>query len=246
MRPCSNTDRIVLFEHNNLSSGAVSNRPDTKDLFPDEFAQGDDRDLLWIDLSMRYDTRDSLHNPYRGWHVGAATRTAALQSGGQTGALFSASASKVMTTPPLFHDGGDDQEAHPPTDALALGGFVQATAGELPFYALPTLGGSHTLRGFINNRFVDRAAWHASAEYRMWFIPRGFSVTERIRIERIGAAFFLEAGSVAPSASDLFDHLEFSYGTSLRISLERTALFRVDLGFSEEETNLSIAYGLTF
>ncbi|MEE2888278.1 MAG: BamA/TamA family outer membrane protein [Planctomycetota bacterium] len=236
----------IQFEHNNLSSGMVSNKPDTRTLYAGDFAAGDDHDMLWLNLNIRYDTRDSLHNPYQGWYLGASASTAALQTNGEVGAIFSAFGSKVFTLPPLLHDGGDDQEAHPPTDGLAFGAFVQASSGELPFYSLPTLGGSQTLRGFITNRFTDRTAWHASAEYRMWFIPRGFSLTRRIRIERVGAAFFFEAGSVAPKTAGLFDHVECSYGTSLRISLERTALFRVDFGISDEDTNVSIAYGLTF
>lgn len=236
----------ALLEHNDLSSGLVSNRLDTRKAYPQDFAEGEDRDLLWLNFNVRYDTRDSQHNPYKGWHLGASANTAAVQTGGDVGAIFSAHGSRIFTLPPLLHDGGDDQEEHPPTDALAFGGFVQVTSGDLPFYSLPTLGGSRTLRGFINNRFTDRAAWHASAEYRCWLIPRGFSLTERVRVERIGTAIFFEAGSVAPQAGDLFEKLEYSYGTSLRISLERTALFRIDLGVSDQGTNLSIAYGLTF
>ena len=233
-------------EHHNLSSGLASNVSNTRIAYSKDFEDGDDRGLFWINLGVRYDTRDSLHNPYKGWHLGASANTAALQTGGDVGAVFSTSASKVFTLPPLFHDGGDDEEDNPPTDALAFGGFIQATAGDLPFYSLPTLGGSGTLRGFINNRFADRCAWHASAEYRLWFIPRGFSITERIRIERIGTAFFFESGSVAPRTEDLFDKIEHSFGTGLRVSLERTALLRIDLGVSDQGTNLSVAYGLSF
>ena len=32
----------------------------------------------------------------------------------------------------------------------------------------------------------------------------------------------------------------------LRVSLERVAMFRTDLGFSDEGTNLTIAFGLSF
>ena len=47
---------------------------------------------------------------------------------------------------------------NPPTDTLAFGAFVQESAGTLPFYELPSLGGSHTLRGYIANRFTDNSA----------------------------------------------------------------------------------------
>lgn len=245
-------DELVLhagfeIEHNNLAAGKVVDVPTTDSAYSRAFASGDDHDMLWLDFRARYDTRDSLHNPYKGWYLGATANTAVLQTGGDVGAVFHGYGSKVFTLPPLFHDGGDRDEENPPTDVLAFGAQTSVTAGNLPFYSLPSLGGSRTLRGYINNRFTDRAAWHAGAEYRFWFIPRGFALTETVRIERIGAAVFYELGNVAPTWSKLFDDkAKYSYGGSFRFSLERTALFRLDYGFSSEDSNFSIAYGLTF
>jgi hypothetical protein len=236
----------TLLEHNNLARGRVEDALQTQIAYAPEFLAGDDHDLLWLNASIRYDTRDSLHNPYDGFYVGTEARAAVLQSGGEVGAVFTASGGKTFTVPPLLHDGGDDREEHPPTDSLAIGGFVEAASGELPFYTLPNLGGSRTLRGYINNRFTDRTAWHLGAEYRFWTVPRGFQLTKTVRIERLGLALFGEVGSVAPKVGDLLNEIEHSYGIGFRLSLERTALFRFDLGFSEEDANLSIAYGLTF
>ncbi len=117
----------------------------------------------------------------------------------------------------------------------------------LLLYALPTLGGTHTLRGYIANRFTGNSAWHAVAEYRVWVIPRGIAFTPTLRIERLGLALFAEAGTVADSLGKLPDAaVHTSYGIGFRMALERTALFRVDLGFSPEGTNLTIAFGLSF
>ncbi|MCA8954648.1 MAG: BamA/TamA family outer membrane protein [Planctomycetes bacterium] len=233
-------------EHNNLASGRVTGVPITSAAYPSLFAAADDHDMLWLSLTASYDTRDSLHNPYQGFELGVRAENAVLQSGGDVGGLYSLFGSKVFKLPPLLHDGGDDKEEHPPTDCLAFGSFVTAAAGDLPFYSLPSLGGSDTLRGFINNRFTDRTAWHAVAEYRFWAIPRGFALTDWVRVERLGLALFAEVGSVAPKVADLFDRTQQSWGFSLRASLERTALFRVDFGFSDEDTNVTIAYGLSF
>ncbi len=94
---------------------------------------------------------------------------------------------------------------------------------------------------------TDDAAWHAAAEYRFWFIPRGFAITDKIRIERVGAALFYELGSVAGDPIDLTRaRVHDSYGFSLRVSMERMALFRHDFGFSREEFNFSFVYGLSF
>lgn len=237
----------VQAEHNNLARGHVTGVARTDTVYPGAFRAGDSHDMLWINASARYDTRDSLHNPYSGWYLGASANAAVLQSGGDVGAVFHGFGSKVFTLPPLFHDGGDDEEENPPTDALALGAFTSVTSGDLPFYSLPALGGSRSLRGYVNNRWTDRASWHAAGEYRFWFVPRGFAVTDWVRVERIGAAVFYELGNVAPTWTKLFDDkAKYSYGASLRFSLERTALFRFDVGISNEDTQLSIAYGLTF
>jgi outer membrane protein assembly factor BamA len=153
----------------------------------------------------------------------------------------------VFRVPPLFHSGGDPAEENPPTDTLALGFQVDTTVGDLPFYDLPSLGGGSTLRGYIANRFTDNSAWHAAAEYRFWVIPRGFRLTRAIRVERVGLALFGDLGTVAPSLGDLPSaSVHASYGVGLRISLERVATFRVDLGFSDEGTNLTVAFGLSF
>ncbi len=234
-------------EHNHLASGRVRHVLDTRTAYTREFDRGNDHDLLWLNAHGRYDTRDSQHNPYRGWHLGATVNWAALQTGGDTGALFSVGGSKVFTMPPLFHHGGDGHEEHPPTDSLALAAFVTLAAGNLPFYALPSLGGSQTLRGYINGRWTDRSVWHAGAEYRFWVVPRGVRLTDWIRIERFGAALFVEAGQVGGSLASLTRGTpKYSYGVGLRMSLERTALFRYDLGFSEEGHVFSIAFGLSF
>ena len=78
-------------------------------------------------------------------------------------------------------------------------------------------------------------------------IPRGFSITRTIRIERIGLALFAEAGTVADSVADFPDaRIHTSYGIGLRVGLERTATFRVDLGFSGEGPNFILSFGLPF
>ena len=81
----------------------------------------------------------------------------------------------------------------------------------------------------------------------MWFVPRGIRFTDAIRIERIGATPFVEAGSVAGNADGLFNApVRGSYGIGLRLMLERTAVFRADFGFSEEDFNFALKFGMPF
>jgi hypothetical protein len=234
-------------EHHNLARGHVSGVPSTDDAYPALFQDGDGRSAMFVTVGLRYDTRDSQHQPYRGWRVGVLADATPWQSDGSLGAIFTAYGSYVFPVPPLFHSGGDAQEENPPTDTIALGFQADTTVGDLPFYDLPSLGGPSTLRGYIANRFTDNSAWHAVAEYRFWVIPRGFRLTRTIRVERVGLALFGELGTVAPNLGDLpTARVHASYGVGLRISLERLALFRVDLGFSDEGTNLTAAFGFSF
>ncbi len=234
-------------EHHNLARGHVSGVPSTDEAFPQLFDDADGLSSLYVSAGLRYDTRDSQHQPYAGWRLGIVAESAPWQSDGSLGAVLTGYGNVVFRVPPLFHSGGDALEENPPTDTIALGVHVDTTVGDLPFYDLPSLGGASTLRGYIGNRFTDDSAWHAVAEYRFWVIPRGFRLTRTIRIERIGLAVFGELGTVAPSLEDLPSAtVHASYGVGLRVSLERVAMFRTDVGFSDEGTNVTVAFGLSF
>jgi len=237
----------VRAEHRNLTAGRVSNRRSTTEVFPDEIADGDDYDSLWLVAGLRWDGRDSQHQAYRGGFVGAEVEASPVQSGGDVGGIAELRAAWSFPLPSPWHDGGDAGEENPPTDTLVFGAFAQSTFGDLPFWALPSLGGADTLRGYIANRFTDRAAWHAAVEYRFWPIARGFAITDAIRMERLGLALFYELGTVAGDIGDLGDaEIHDSYGLGFRMAFERTAVFRVDIGFSDEDTAVTANFGLSF
>ena len=241
-------------EHHNLASGRVSGVPSTAQAYPDLFRAADGNTALTLTAGLRYDSRDSQHQPYRGWQVGVLVDAPAWQNNGDSGAVITGYANVAIRVPPLLHSGGDAYEENPPTDVVALGAAVAGTVGNLPFFALPSLGGSNTLRGYIANRWTDRAAWSAVAEYRFWVIPRGFWLLPRdwkfgraVRIERVGLALFGEAGTVASAPEKLPDaRVHTSYGVGLRVGLERAATFRADFGFSGEGLNFTLAFGLPF
>jgi hypothetical protein len=234
-------------EHHDLGRGRVSGHPTTNEVFPRLFAEGNHHNSLILSTGLRYDTRDSQHQPYSGWQVGVFADTPIWQSAGDVGTVATAYGNLAVPLPPLLHGGGDTREENPPTDTLALAAFVQTSAGELPYYERPSLGGGETLRGYIAHRFTGNSAWHATAEYRVVVIPRGFALTRTIRIERIGLALFYDVGTVADSLRKLPDaRIHMSYGVGVRFSLERTALFRADVGFSRDEVNFTAGFGLPF
>ena len=239
----------VRGEYHHLFRGKVGGKPATSDLFPGVFSDARDSGLGWIDTEVRWDTRDSQRQPYRGWDLGARVAAAPFQSGWDAGALFTVGGSAVFPVWPIFHDGGRGEEENPPTDTVAFLLETRTTAGDLPFFSLPSLGGSHKLRGFIEGRFRDRSLWYGSLEHRFWVLPRGFPLpfTETLRVERVGLAPFFDVGSVADDWWDLFSsRVRWSAGLGFLLTLERLAPFRIDLGFSDEGNEVTAGFGLSF
>ncbi|MCA8975071.1 MAG: BamA/TamA family outer membrane protein [Planctomycetes bacterium] len=236
----------LLALHHNLSRGRVSTVPGTDQVYPELTASGDGNDELLLVASFAHDTRDSLHQPYSGHRLGVSTHSS-WHSGGEYGAVFGVDARHYLTVPPLFHRGAAGDEENPPTDTVAIGGFVQDTIGELPFYSLPSLGGGDTLRSFVPNRFTDRAVAHASVEYRFGIIPRGITFTDTVRIERVSLALFHEWGAVAADLDGLDDaRWHHSTGVGLRLGFAREAIFRLDIGYGDEGSNFTLAFGNSF
>lgn len=240
----------ALVEGHRLDRGRVGGRPSMDDPdrgFPELFADADRIVLGWLTGGLRWDTRDSQWNAYRGTALGANVDAALGQTAGKVGAIYTLFADQIFPVWPIFHDGGTQDEEHPPTDSVAFHFENKLSSGDLPFFARPTLGGSRRLRGYVAGRWRDDASWIAAAEYRFWFVPRGFTVWRHIRVERLGAAIFYEVGGVAENGFGLFhERVRQSYGVSARATVERTALFRADFGFSEEGFNFSAGFGLSF
>jgi hypothetical protein len=240
-------DLGVRGEWHRLTDGKVSGKPDTDVLFPEIFADADLIGLGWLSTGLRWDTRDSQRNPYRGTQVGAFVDGALYQSSGDVAATYRIFADQLFPVWPLLHDGGSEDEEHPPTDSVAFHAETQLSSGDLPFFDRPTLGGRRLLRGYIAGRWRDDALWTAGTEYRFWVLPRGFPVWRHIRVERVGLALFYEAGAVAGNGTELFRaRVRHSYGVSLRATIERAAIFRGDFGFSEEGLNIALGFGLAF
>jgi outer membrane protein assembly factor BamA len=108
---------------------------------------------------------------------------------------------------------------------LAVRGWgVFSDAGDrraVPFYLLPSLGGHNTLRGYTDYRFHDRHLLVANIESRWAFFPH------------VDAAFFFDAGGVAPTVSRLgFDRT--SYGVGFRVHTRQSTLGRLDVAHGRE------------
>jgi len=100
--------------------------------------------------------------------------------------------------------------------------FTHASPGQdVPFYLMPSLGGSYTLRGYSNYRFHDRHLLLASAESR-WPI-----------FAHLDGAVFVDTGTVAARVGDLgFDKTVYGFG--LRLHTHRATLARLDFAHTAE------------
>jgi outer membrane protein assembly factor BamA len=102
------------------------------------------------------------------------------------------------------------------------GVFTQASASqEVPFYLMPTLGGSNTLRGYSNYRFHDRNLLLAGVESR-WSV-----------FAHMDAAVFVDSGTVASQTGDLgLDNTVYGFG--VRVHTHTKTAVRLDLAHNRE------------
>jgi hypothetical protein len=215
----------------------------TGDVFPEQFDDGDRDGSAGPSSWLGHARQRGL--PYKGFDVGAHRRGAVcVRPTRSIFGVFSVIPCRASSTQEAGTSEGTIQSA------IALHLETETTAGDLPFYSLPSLGGAERGRGFIEGRFRDRSLWAATAEYRFWVIPRGFALspwTPTVRVERLGLALFYDVGSVADEWWDLFSaDPKNSGGIGFRCTLERNAPFRVDVGFSDEGPQVTAGFGLSF
>ena len=103
-----------------------------------------------------------------------------------------------------------------------------ADGNDIPFYLLPTIGGTRTLRAYHDFQFHDRNIVLASAESR-------FAVWRHL-----DAALFVDAGNVAARYRDL-NLDKTSYGAGLRLHSESTTLARLDVARGAQGWHLIVS-----
>ena len=109
------------------------------------------------------------------------------------------------------------------------------TGAAVPFFLQDYLGGSHSLRGFRRNRFIDENLLGLSAEYR-WEALTFVEFT-----------LFYEAGKAFPDDADFdLDGLRKSYGVGVRFKSKKAVHFRVDVAWGDEGTRLYLKFGPSY
>lgn len=198
--------------------------PATREVFPANpvFARDDQPDYLHGELSVTADTRDHRSHPTSGGlYRGAWTRFSDRDDGHFGFQRFDAEGAHFVSR----RDG---------LVTLALHGWVvlsdTAEGRDIPFYLMPSLGGSNTVRAFANYRFHDRHMAVANVEVRVALTTH------------IDTAMFMDAGNVAPRVADLnFD--KRAIGLGLRLHSDRATFARLDVARGAEGWRLTLSTG---
>jgi ATP:ADP antiporter, AAA family len=110
-----------------------------------------------------------------------------------------------------------------------------ATGGDVPYFLLPDLGGSETLRGYPSWRFRDRNRLLLSGEYRWTAGPFA------------DMALFLDAGQVAPRAADFaIGQFKKTYGIGLTLHTLTASVTRINLARTPEGNSLVFSFSPRF
>jgi outer membrane protein assembly factor BamA len=212
-----------------LGPGTDPRFPSLETLFDDAEAPGllEDPSYLYKNLFVEIDYRDQPGNP---------------RSGGLWRAKYGAWDDRELQR----YDFGrfDAEVAHffPIFDKKRVFAFRMRLSytnndpdNRIPFYFLPYIGGSDSIRGYKEFRFRDENAVFMNAEYR-WEAFAGLDM-----------ALFFDAGKVRPDWEDInLQDMKTSYGVGFRFNTFKSVFMRLDLGFGGEGTQIFFKFGPAF
>ena len=196
-------------------AGPFQGYPDLPAMFAEEPALqlAEQPDYLHVRTAVVVDDRDTSEHPERGGVARVSLSAFVDRAGGQTS--FQRLELEAMRVFPVV--------AHKWL-LIAHGAALLTRVPDghaIPFYHLPTLGGSQSLRAYPSYRFAGRHVGLVRLESR-WAL-----------FTHLDLAGFAEAGSVAPTISGM--HLAIpSYGFGIRLHAHDTTVARVDAGRGRE------------
>lgn len=187
--------------------------PDTRLVFPTDPGVAQQTSLLHGGATVEADTRDYPGRPTKGGMYRAAAQAFADRDLHQFS--FRRYEAEGLQVLPIVGERW----------VIALHGWgVFSDTSEdnsVPFYMLPSLGGSNTLRGFHDYRFHDRNLLVANVESR-WAL-----------FSHVDVAAFVDAGNVAARFGDL-NLDKKSYGGGIRLHTRSSTFARLDVAHSRE------------
>ena len=179
--------------------------------------------LLSLTLSQRYDTRNSFINPSQG-----------IVLRGEVEHAFAFGVTNVTLTRGTLLAQAYTTLLYPRTVFAIRGAFNTIDGSNLPVQVLLPMGGTGTLRGSPNERFLDRVSGLLNAEIR-------FPI-----VWRFGGVVGMDAGKVWGHVRET-DLKAWSSNpvVGLRLYMD-TFVVRADLGFGAETTGFYLNFGQLF
>lgn len=201
-------------------------------------------ETLYFELQFEHDNRDFAPNPNQGYLWKAAMRHDPDWI--KDSSRWTVAEGELNGYVPLPVPAGIRQQ----TLALSAWGAYTVDGDRIPYFARPSLGGFHRLRGYPSYRFHDRAAIHYSAEYRVmpeWQPLNSIEVLDPLRIRWWQIVGLVEAGRVAPSWNShaLYRDMKTDVGAGIRVMFDKS-IGRADVVVSDEGVSIIAMIGQTF
>lgn len=120
--------------------------------------------------------------------------------------------------------------------------WTGVTSGRAPFYEQSSLGGAFLLRGFTEDRFIDRQAWTLELEQRVRVLRTHiYGVTADWRVDP-----FVAAGQVFGDLSRALARPRLAVGLGLRAFVHPNVLGRIDLAVAGEGLKVYVEIGYPY
>lgn len=194
----------------------------------DNFNEFKDRPLsVGLGVTLNYDSRDVTVNAWEGQYLNFEYINYGSAIGSDN------NYQKVLLDYRYYH-------SFNPGRVIAIYNALQWSKGDVPFYDMPTLGGSASLRGLYAGRFRDNNAIEHTIEYRHTFLRDNGNLSAH------GMTVWAGIGSIADDMSSLYDNLLYSYGLGYRYELQPRMNVRVDFGFSADDSGFFLTFTEAF
>jgi hypothetical protein len=226
--PHLNLGVALAFERHQVEALGVPGLPLTPTVFPTVPGMSG-ATLLSQSLELRYDDRRGGDYAERGVRIDVSVGVAEGLAGS-----------------PTFLRGGFQARGILPElewlSGAARLAWAGVSSGQVPFYWQSSLGGAFLLRGFTEDRFIDRQAWTVEFEQRIRIIQTHiFGVVADWRADP-----FVEIGQVYGPLSDAFSHPRLGAGVGFRAFVHPNVLGRVDVAYAGEGPKVYVEIGYPY
>lgn len=218
----------IVLERQLVGEQGVDFLPSTRATFPDVPGMGG-ATTLYEGLSLRYDTRPNREYSRDGFFTEVTGGVVEGLSGANTFGKFTAESRLLWDELPWLQGG-------------ARAFWSYAAGSNIPFYNQSILGGSYRLRGFTEDRFVDKGAWELELEQRISLLTTHiYGVRADWRIDP-----FVAVGQVYSGVSDFARYARWSGGLGFRAFVHPNVLGRIDTAIAGEGLKIYVELGYPF